>query len=166
MLRLSIFGWSVCLMLLICLTEGLSAWGQVQVNVLNPRGCVVDETVPDTCPTVAETRCPTGRCRSLFFVGGAGCRPDDGTPAAGIERTPLNSGAVVQAAREAGPAEEGRRPADPPPPVICYEWRPCWCKVVDPVTFRRECGSGTTFQEAIVSWKPGKFLCVGAEPLQ
>jgi hypothetical protein len=170
MLRLSIFGWVGVAFVLVFVPGATSALGQVIPHPKeeprtppidapgNPRTCVVDVKVTDKCPEVQETNCPTGACAKT----GLGCDTTDGKTIS-FERKLRNPGATVQAAREATAEEKKNsqafQPNKPDSPVVCYEFRGCFCKSLAPMPGTR-CVRGDLYQKTIYSWTASKDPCL------
>lgn len=172
MVRFSMLGWVGVAFLVIVISGGTNAVGQTPVPDVDaqpglpddtpyPRTCVVDVKVTDTCPTVAETKCPEGSCSPIL-----GCRAEDGTKV-DAERIPKNPGATVQAAREATPEEKKNsqafQPNVPDSPVICYKFRGCYCKTNAPKP-GATCVKGTWYNTSIYSWTASKDPCLVPVP--
>jgi hypothetical protein len=170
MLRLSMLGWVGVAFLVIAISAGTNAVAQTAVEDIDippflpddtpyPRSCVVDVKVTDTCPDVAETKCPEGSCSLIL-----GCRAEDGTKV-DAERIPKNPGATVQAAKAATTPEldQAFLPNVPDSPVTCYRFRFCYCRTIEPG--QTICVKGDNWYDSnIYSWTASKDPCLVPVP--
>jgi hypothetical protein len=160
MLRLSMLGWAGVSILVVALIDGSSCWGQgtTTETTLNPRGCVIDETQKDTCPTMTNVACPSGSCSYIPLI--PGCLHNGNYVL--TEVTNISGGAQVDAAKPAGPESKNGRIPSSSSRVVCYTKKTCWCERQANLSFR--CVPSDDVEEYVIKpWKPSKIACLPAE---
>lgn len=132
--------------------QGLSQ----SITVVNPKSCVTDQIVEDTCPGCVVVTCPVGRCtNSISSIPGCWDSDNNWTLKKVLCLNPERS---VLTFKEAGPDEIGKLPVSPPY-IICKVEYFCWCKSVDE---KKQCvTSEYDFTTVIIEWQKSDVGCFG-----
>lgn len=159
MFRFSMLGWVGVAFLVVAVTHGHNSLGQgtTTETILNPRACVIDETQKDTCPTKNNVACPSGSCTRLWGI--PGCLHDGSYVL--LEVTNISGGAQVDAAKPAGPNDNGKSPSSTGR-TVCYTQKRCWCKRQDNGSWH--CVPSENVEEFVIRpWTASNVACAIVE---